>query len=62
MNPWIEEPSSDIVSSSWQLSLTLNPFGAIGVMLGLHWGYIGKMEHKMETTIVYRGYIGLHSP
>ena len=24
--------------------------------LGLHWGYIGMMENKMETTIV--GYLG----
>ena len=25
--------------------------GNIGVMLGLHWGYIGIMENDMETTI-----------
>ena len=24
---------------------------------GLHWGYIGRMEKKMETTIM--GYIGI---
>ena len=26
---------------------------------GLYWGYIGIMEKKMETTIVFRGYIGI---
>ena len=25
-----------------------------GVILGLYWGYIGIMEKKMETTIVFR--------
>ena len=27
-----------------------------GIVLGLYWGYIGIMEKKMETTIVYWGY------
>ena len=27
----------------------------IGVMLGLDWGYIGIMEKKMQTTILYWG-------
>ena len=26
---------------------------SIGILLGLDWGYIGIMEKKMETTIVY---------
>ena len=26
--------------------------GYIGVILGLHWGYIGIMENQMKTTIV----------
>ena len=26
---------------------------------GSYWGYIGIMEKKMETTIVYLGYIGI---
>ena len=26
---------------------------------GIHWGSNGIMENKMETTIVYRGYIGI---
>ena len=26
-------------------------------MLGIHWGKIGIMDKKMETTIVYWGYI-----
>ena len=29
------------------------------VILGLYWDYIGIMEKKMETTIVYRGYTGI---
>ena len=38
----------------------------IGVMLGLYWGYIGRMEKKMETTIMgyilrlYRVILGLY--
>ena len=28
-------------------------------ILGLCWGYIGIMEKKMETTVVYWGYIGV---
>ena len=28
-------------------------------ILGLYRGYIGIMEKKMETTIVYWGYIGV---
>ena len=35
--------------------------GYIAVILGLYWGYIGIMESKMETTIVYWGYNGLYS-
>ena len=31
----------------------------IGVVLGLYWGYTGRMENKMETTIVYWGSIGV---
>ena len=31
----------------------------LGVILGLYRGYIGIMEKKMETTIVFRGYIGV---
>ena len=30
--------------------------GYIGIILGLYWGYIGIMEKRMETTIVYWGY------
>ena len=30
-----------------------------GYILGLCWGYIGIMEKKMETTIVYWDYIGI---
>ena len=30
----------------------------IGYILGMCWGHIGTMEKKMETTIVYWGYIG----
>ena len=26
--------------------------------MGLYWGYMGIMEKKMETTIVYGGYMG----
>ena len=26
-------------------------------MEGLYWGYMGIMENKIETTIVYRGYM-----
>ena len=26
----------------------------IGVILGLYWGYIGRMEKDMETTIGFR--------
>ena len=26
---------------------------------GIYWGYIGIMENKMETTIIYRVYIGV---
>ena len=37
--------------------------GYIGVILGLYRGYIGViwgiMEKKMETTIVYWGYVGI---
>ena len=29
-----------------------------GIILGLYWGYMGIMEKKMETTIVYWGNIG----
>ena len=29
----------------------------IGVILGLCWGYVGIMDKKMKTTIVYWGYI-----
>ena len=29
------------------------------VYRGLSWGCIGIMEKKMETTIVYWGYIGV---
>ena len=29
-------------------------------LYGLIWGYIGMMEKRMETTIVYWGYIGSH--
>ena len=29
------------------------------IMLGLYSVYIGIMEKQMETTIVYRGYIGV---
>ena len=25
----------------------------------LHWGYRGITEDKMETTMLYRGYIGI---
>ena len=27
--------------------------------MGISWGYIGIMENKMETTIVYWGYNGI---
>ena len=27
--------------------------GYIGVIQGIYWAYIGTMENKMETTIVY---------
>ena len=29
------------------------------ITLGLHGGYIGIMEKKMEATIIYRGFIGI---
>ena len=28
-------------------------------IFGLYWDYIGIMEKKMETAIVYLGYIGI---
>ena len=28
-------------------------------ILGLHWGSIGIMEKKFETTTIYSGYIGV---
>ena len=31
------------------------PIVPIGIILRLYWGYIGVMEKKMETTIVYLG-------
>ena len=31
-------------------------------MLGLYWDYIGITENKMETIIVYWGYIGVVFP
>ena len=34
----------------------LSPIGAIS---GLYWGCMGIMEQKMETTLVYSGYIGI---
>ena len=30
--------------------------GYIGVMLGLYWGYIGKMGNEMEITIQGLGF------
>ena len=36
------------------------PAPLIGYILGLYRGYIGIMEKKMETTVVYWGYIGLY--
>ena len=30
--------------------------GTAGVILGLYWGYMGRMKKKMETSIM--GYIG----
>ena len=41
---------------------TLGPFKGIygdyiGDIKGLYWGFVGIMENKMETTILYRGYM-----
>ena len=35
-------------------AMELRCWGYIG-----YWVYIGRMEKKMETSIVYRGYIGV---
>ena len=37
--------------------------GCLGEYIGIIWGYlggyIGRMEKKMETTIIYRDYLGI---
>ena len=37
----------------WKMKWKLGVYGLV-VKLGLYRGYIGIMENKMETTIVYR--------
>ena len=37
----------------------IRDYRLIGYILGLYWGYKGTMEKKMETTIVYWGYIDI---
>ena len=34
-----------------------NYYTILGLYRGYYWGYIGRMENNMETTIVYWGYI-----
>ena len=40
-------------------SATAAGVGPIGVILGLHWVYVGIMENKTEATVACYGYIGI---
>ena len=51
------EPRYSILPSSAQIDNSWDNGEYNGNYYSIHWGYIGIMENKMETTIVYIGVI-----